>query len=1099
MKKYALQVIFAALLAALLTGGASAADVVVPVPRVDGGTEKLRNIPFGSVMLDINWGKDLFVKDATEGAWNAALAVDALTLSAAAEVSQARVNGVLDLMGFQRGEGIRHNSHYGETFNLDHPGLTIASQWIKVGQGYKTLVAVVLRGTTENFDGLTDAFAAANGFLPAGKNTKRELDEYMRTYYPNNSPENTILLITGHSLGAATGGVLARLISKMPEANDKNAYRGYPYHNNTYVYLFATPNFETEGEEEWPAFYPHVRHFINPDDWVPDNPSNFKKVGKEQYIVYDGLSACRKARVDEYYKTFTGKTYGQSNAAMGLFSGNYERHICEAYMALLLDLVEQRVQNSQPAEHMQVRAEVDGNSATVSWTPPAGAGQVRYTVKWFAGGVPNYWTTTGTSCLFDNLAKGSYRVNVYGGGGAGGVNFTIDHELPVDMPRIEITGISSSGSTVTVAWRVEHFEETAVDSWYVGLVNEWGEETNAGWDTVIANDKRSATIENVVGGLYHATVRCYRQTNGESICSAPAEVAVDYGSGSCGAGLSWVENGYGTLRVFGSGEMTSAPWLQDWQCQNRMTEAILPEGLTGICENAFESCSLQEIMLPESLRSIGPGAFRYSALHWVDVPGGVSLIGANAFLRCQSLAGVNLRSGIREIGAGAFSYCTTLRSLTIPGSVSRVGASAFSECRALETLVLEQGVTELGGQAFGRCTSLTSVSLPNSLRSTYAFSGGSAFAYCDGLQTAGPASGVYNVRLGWKDAIPEKALYGMHDLRTLVIPSGVRTIGAEAFHLCYRLTSVVLPDSLTALGEGAFTACESLESINIPAGVAMSAGFRLNKCVDGRLYSLGPAGGPYNIQLSLTGELPEDYFADCFLLETVVLPDGVTAVGARAFERCTSLKSVTLPGSVKRIENNAFDQCLGLEGITLPEGVKRIDWAAFGSCNSLKSVSLPASLELIQDAFYWCDELRDVYYAGSEADWSQLTMWQQGIIPANATIHYGAAPDLSPGTEHDAAFGSVTIRAAQIEARVDAASAAGGAQLWCAQYGADGRMLGARLYAVTAGRENAFAVPRLSTAWRTKLLLTGPGLAPLCEAAEVPLKEERPLEDVNDE
>ncbi|MBR2529207.1 MAG: hypothetical protein IKE58_12155 [Blautia sp.] len=52
----------------------------------------------------------------------------------------------------------------------------------------------------------------------------------------NRTGENTILFITGHSLGAATANVVGRLSRKF--AKDEAVF----------VYSFASPNYETEGE-----------------------------------------------------------------------------------------------------------------------------------------------------------------------------------------------------------------------------------------------------------------------------------------------------------------------------------------------------------------------------------------------------------------------------------------------------------------------------------------------------------------------------------------------------------------------------------------------------------------------------------------------------------------------------------------------------------------------------------------------------------------------------------------------------------------------------------------------------------------------------------
>lgn len=70
----------------------------------------------------------------------------------------------------------------------------------------------------------------------------------------------------------------------------------------------------------------------------------------------------------------------------------------------------------------------------------------------------------------------------------------------------------------------------------------------------------------------------------------------------------------------------------------------------------------------------------------------------------------------------------------------------------------------------------------------------------------------------------------------------------------------------------------------------------------------------------------------------VVIPEGVTSIGANAFEHCESLTGVTFSKNLESIGWSAFYWCESLESIEIPESVTSIAAYAFASCDALKSI-----------------------------------------------------------------------------------------------------------------------------------------------------------------
>ena len=99
-------------------------------------------------------------------------------------------------------------------------------------------------------------------------------------------------------------------------------------------------------------------------------------------------------------------------------------------------------------------------------------------------------------------------------------------------------------------------------------------------------------------------------------------------------------------------------------------------------------------------------------------------------------------------------------------------------------------------------------------------------------------------------------------------------------------------------------------------------------------------------------------FYACYNLRTIQLPDSLISVGGQAFYGCSSLLNATIPDGVRSIGYSAFYNCSSLTSVTIPEGVTRIEGQAFYYCSSLASVTIPASVSSIgNDSFSYCSSI----------------------------------------------------------------------------------------------------------------------------------------------
>lgn len=140
-------------------------------------------------------------------------------------------------------------------------------------------------------------------------------------------------------------------------------------------------------------------------------------------------------------------------------------------------------------------------------------------------------------------------------------------------------------------------------------------------------------------------------------------------------------------------------------------------------------------------------------------------------------------------------------------------------------------------------------------------------------------------------------------------------------------------------------------------------------------------GNPSNI--------PESAFANCPLLERVILPDSIKTISDSAFCDDTSLTQLTWPNKLQRIGSYSFWNT-GLVSIIFPEGLLEIDFFAFRNLHDLREVWLPDSLKEMEYAFSLCPHLERVHlgkgleYLG-DYEFSQCISLHQLYVPNNIT------------------------------------------------------------------------------------------------------------------
>ena len=151
-----------------------------------------------------------------------------------------------------------------------------------------------------------------------------------------------------------------------------------------------------------------------------------------------------------------------------------------------------------------------------------------------------------------------------------------------------------------------------------------------------------------------------------------------------------------------------------------------------------------------------------------------------------------------------------------------------------------------------------------------------------------------------------------------------------------NIKSIIIPDSVKSIGDNAFYKCKNLKSIIIPDSVK---------------------------------KIKNNVFENCINLKSIIIPDSVKSIGKCAFYYCKSLESIIIPDSVKSIKCWVFAFCKSLKSIDIPNSVKSIGDCAFTYCKNLKSIVIPDSVESIgNQTFCGCENLKSLIFKGKTID-----------------------------------------------------------------------------------------------------------------------------------
>ena len=338
-----------------------------------------------------------------------------------------------------------------------------------------------------------------------------------------------------------------------------------------------------------------------------------------------------------------------------------------------------------------------------------------------------------------------------------------------------------------------------------------------------------------------------------------------------------------------------------------LTVLTLPDGVLEIGEGILRGCTALSALQTPLLGKHADGAqylgYLFGSDSYLnnprDVPatlkclvlsGESASLPAYALFDCNDLVCVGLSEGTLTVEKFALYNCASLTYVHGLERVLRIGDRALMDCSSLERVSLSRDLAEIGFGAFEGCDALCWLEIPfvgaSRTENTY-------LAYIFGAEYHDFAAGYYPRALAHVKvlegctALNDYAFFECLNLKEIVLPQTLESIGVRAFYGCEKLWSVAIPDAVHTVREAAFFGCDGLLSVDFGAGLTTLGINAFYNCD-----SLDQIALPNALRA-----LPASCFAGCISLRTVEL-GGVTEVGAQAFRGCDAIETVKASGKV---------------------------------------------------------------------------------------------------------------------------------------------------------------------------------------------------------
>ena len=443
-------------------------------------------------------------------------------------------------------------------------------------------------------------------------------------------------------------------------------------------------------------------------------------------------------------------------------------------------------------------------------------------------------------------------------------------------------------------------------------------------------------------------------------------------SGTCGNGVTWEISCDRKLIVGGKGEIESSPWRQ---YSSYFDTLIISDGVTKICNNAFDNCSyLVSVTLGQDLKEIGRYAFNNcNKLTAITIPHNVATIADYCFKGCSNLKDITFQSVTVPTISKTFVPSIKNCNYYVPcGTKNKYNVALRSNALdfTLLTKIFERPAyicnVRSADEEMGEARVVQDAADCGGAITIQAFpKEGYVFSYWNHKPAFILDNSAKNPRYLYTDSVQD----GLHiynyvayfeKAKVVSVLSNDESMGTTSGRM-YVADSTKVDISASAL-EGYYFSkwsdgnTDNPRTILVTQDTTFTAVFKpgcviaLGNCGtkedgntgDNLIWELScdsvmTISGTGEMDLYLSGAPWKDSIK---VISTLNVEDGVTSIGRGSFAYATNLREVNIGKTVRTIGALTFQNCTGLTSVTMPDSIKGFGAGAFEGCTNLKAMHI---------------------------------------------------------------------------------------------------------------------------------------------------------------